>query len=1067
MAFQIKYSRELTAGSNEAKVQLMKDRLNQANPDYGPGPIIASFRVPVLNPNDPQTRCFKGYPYSDQPGGGVLGWDNGNGPFPRDNGSQIHTVAIVGYYDDGDPQTPNDWWICKNSWGKNWGERFHQQTTPGAVRFGGDPSEEGGWFRVKMYGNHYGIEGDVYELEPYPAFFVAPPAPIQQAVNVAPSGSSIFVHAGVYHENIVIPSGKNIRIASVDGPEVTIIDGQGLGPVVRFVGPDQTSSLVGFTIRNGSGTGTNNRGGGIYCSNSSPSIVGNIIESNTHATLYRGAGIACESGGSPIIERNTIRNNSARYYGGGIYLYWVGDQTTVRNNTIYSNAAVLYDGGGIYCYFSSAIIEAIIEENYIGLIDQDQQPLGNSSARYGGGIYIRSGSPLVRNNYIVANTAAQSGAGAYVYSSTARLLNNTAARNTCTNPSGAGGIHFVTSSSASLASTILWSNEPVNVLGALAQMVRYCDIQGWTGGGAGNIDQDPIFVDPDRGNFRISRRSPCIDAGLATTDYPEHDFDGRGRFDDLWTPNTGLGEAGYPDVNYADIGADEFCMIWVTYPAPLTPCGNDPPVCTVPYCQPTIQQAIDDAKDGDWILVQPGTYQESITFRGKSIYLTSTRGAHDTIIDSREVLGPDQRRTTVRFHSGEKFDAYLDAFTLEGGFSSYSARFGGAISVRNGSHPTIINNLVIQSFSFEGAVFVDDECRPTITDNTITWNLCPGLYVEDDADPYVSNTILWDNGGTPRSELNVHRESETWDNIWYCFVDCFLEPWAVALQGHFNICGGPDELETTFVAPRPQTPVQPWDYHLRDSALCIGAGSENAVGLPLLDFDREPRVLAHDSQSFDPRLPDDDGVDIGGDEFRFDIEVRSVTPNTGSSAGCLDVRLVGLGFDADGDCLPAEVVGVTFGGQPSASWQYLVGCGGGEEESFGFQCLTAAVPAHAGELVDILVSTQSFTFKLLRAYEYYEKFKRGDANNDGIYDIGDAITILDYLFADPPLPPPGCADAFDVDDNGILTVGDPIYLLSWLFESGRFPPPPCPQCGIDETQDGLGACIPDCQPACP
>jgi hypothetical protein len=69
-----------------------------------------------------------------------------------------------------------------------------------------------------------------------------------------------------------------------------------------------------------------------------------------------------------------------------------------------------------------------------------------------------------------------------------------------------------------------------------------------------------------------------------------------------------------------------------------------------------------------------------------------------------------------------------------------------------------------------------------------------------------------------------------------------------------------------------------------------------------------------------------------------------------------------------------------------------------------------------------------------------ELFLRGDANGDGIWDLGDAVYLLNYLFkADiPPFP----LDAGDANCNGEVNLGDPIHLLNYLFKGGD--PPGCP-----------------------
>jgi len=80
-------------------------------------------------------------------------------------------------------------------------------------------------------------------------------------------------------------------------------------------------------------------------------------------------------------------------------------------------------------------------------------------------------------------------------------------------------------------------------------------------------------------------------------------------------------------------------------------------------------------------------------------------------------------------------------------------------------------------------------------------------------------------------------------------------------------------------------------------------------------------------------------------------------------------------------------------------------------------------------------------------------FKRGDADGDGKYTIGDAIQILNYLFAGAQEPTSKCLDTADVDDNGQLIINDPIWLLTHMFAGGPEPADPGPHCGPDPTPD--------------
>jgi hypothetical protein len=97
-------------------------------------------------------------------------------------------------------------------------------------------------------------------------------------------------------------------------------------------------------------------------------------------------------------------------------------------------------------------------------------------------------------------------------------------------------------------------------------------------------------------------------------------------------------------------------------------------------------------------------------------------------------------------------------------------------------------------------------------------------------------------------------------------------------------------------------------------------------------------------------------------------------------------------------------------------------------------------------------------------------FWRGDANNDGLRDVADAVVTLEHLYQGKPKAQIGeiCPDAADVNDDGEVDISDPISLLGFLFLGGRAPAAPndeacstalpdASEC-VDPTEDNLRAC---------
>ena len=243
-------------------------------------------------------------------------------------------------------------------------------------------------------------------------------------------------------------------------------------------------------------------GGGISFSGSSGTISGSVISNNISES---GGGISCYNS-SPTIEETIIVSNEADY-GGGINCR-ENASPTISNVTIKNNIAS--QGGGIRCRDNS---HAYIENSTI---------LGNSAFQYGGGLYSNNANPNIDHSVIVQNSA-EHGGGIYGrINSDINIQNTTISDNFATE---GGGLYLRNNSATWVERTIFWNNSPQEIFlhpseGATQLSVSYSDIEGGEEGIVtnnngyiywfeGNIDSNPLFCDPESGNYTVAANSPC------------------------------------------------------------------------------------------------------------------------------------------------------------------------------------------------------------------------------------------------------------------------------------------------------------------------------------------------------------------------------------------------------------------------------------------------------------------------------------------------------------------------------------------------------------------------------
>jgi hypothetical protein len=301
-----------------------------------------------------------------------------------------------------------------------------------------------------------GIARIIYVANDGPADFNT----IQAAIDDANDGDTVIIRPGTYtgpgNRDITI-KGRSITVESVDPNDpaivaVTVIDCQGTESDYHL-GFHFISSNKPDTVLAGL-TITNGyaiNGGGIYCYDYASPTICNCRLINNHA--MRGAGLYIGHG-APIVRNCMILGNSV-------------SSPTYRG-----------EGGGVYCGGWAAVTIS-------GCTIARNSAFGSGANRgEGGGIYLSNNYASVRHCTVVKNVAET-----------------------------AGGISCNEYAPITIVDSIIRSNtasQDSQISGPPS--VSYCNVQGgWQG--PGNIDVDPLFVDPDSDDYHLSAGSPCIDAG--------------------------------------------------------------------------------------------------------------------------------------------------------------------------------------------------------------------------------------------------------------------------------------------------------------------------------------------------------------------------------------------------------------------------------------------------------------------------------------------------------------------------------------------------------------------------
>ncbi len=278
--------------------------------------------------------------------------------------------------------------------------------------------------------------------------------------------------------------------------------------------------IDGFTITAGQADGSppHNDGGGLYCSGRhsgrgcSPTLTNLIFRGNQAAE--DGGGMlnnGRNSDSNPVLTNLTLSGNQARYGGGMYNTGWDGVGSPSLINVLLSGNHATRSGGGLYNVSVSNLPLTNVTLS------------GNQADEFGGGI-LNSHSDLEMTNVIIWGNEAES-EGRQLFNSQTTLV---------------------------LSYTLISEGENDIYTSDTSEVIY----------GDGVLNEDPLFVSPNTGNYRLQVSSPAIDAGDNTA--PElsgitTDLDGHTRFTDMPKTDTGNGDA--PII---DMGAYEAApLLWL------------------------------------------------------------------------------------------------------------------------------------------------------------------------------------------------------------------------------------------------------------------------------------------------------------------------------------------------------------------------------------------------------------------------------------------------------------------------------------------------------------------------
>jgi parallel beta-helix repeat protein len=262
--------------------------------------------------------------------------------------------------------------------------------------------------------------------------------PFQAAINAASSGTTIYVEAGTYTEQLVIDHsliivGNGSLNTFIDAPAVLNTGTNGERSIITITGATTLVELSGFTVQGPGGGGCNSINYGIFVRDGANANIHDNVITDIRDDPLGGCqnGIAIGVGravygttGSATIEDNTIED----FQKGGIVVDNVGSDATITDNTISGigpTSTIAQNGIQISRGATSEVTDNTISDlDYL-------VPSGGTAWTSAGILLYQPGTTLVDGN-----TISNSNVGIYDYQSTNTIISENTVSGSCSDEAG-------------------------------------------------------------------------------------------------------------------------------------------------------------------------------------------------------------------------------------------------------------------------------------------------------------------------------------------------------------------------------------------------------------------------------------------------------------------------------------------------------------------------------------------------------------------------------------------------------------------------------------------------------